>query len=68
MFLYRPKVFKKKLDLLILPKPNHTFFQLVVTSLLFVNDDVNGNIWMIDFGKSFKSDGENGSMVKNIYF
>jgi len=36
--------------------------QLIGTSLLFVNDDKNGNIWMIDFGKSFKADGENENM------
>lgn len=29
--------------------------QLIGTSLLFVNDDKNGNIWMIDFGKSYKA-------------
>jgi len=36
--------------------------QLVGTSLLFVNDDTDGNIWMIDFGKSLKADGENVNM------
>ena len=40
------------------------YIQLIGTSLLFVNDDKNGNIWMIDFGKSFKADGENENMVE----
>ena len=39
------------------------YIQLIGTSLLFVNDDKNGNIWMIDFGKSFKADRENENMV-----
>ena len=37
---------------------------MIGSSLLFVNDDKNGNIWMIDFGKSFKADGENENMVE----
>jgi len=36
--------------------------QLIGTSLLFVNDDKNGNIWMIDFGKSYKAIAENEKM------
>jgi len=33
--------------------------QLIGTSLLFVNDENHGNIWMIDFGKSYKAELEN---------
>jgi len=36
--------------------------QLIGTSLLFVNDDNNGNIWMIDFGKSYKADEEENNV------